>query len=312
MDSDLHPHAERVLELRADRERLPYHSLAVDAAREAFTEHMTGDGQPPAVGNVRTIAIESEQGPLRIRIYSPDGCGPHPILVYFHGGGWVLGNLETHDSLCRAMARRAQSIVIAVDYRKAPEHTFPAPIDDAYRAIEWATANAQYIDGDPERIAVGGDSVGGTVATSVARLTRERNGPGLLHQLLLHPVTDSTVDTASYEEYGSGFIGSRAGMDQYWRYFVRGEFDYANPYAAPLRAPDLGELPPASLFTCEFDPLRDEGIAYAERLRDADVLTKHTHETDVFHGYFASVDFMDRAANGVDRVAEHLRGILHQ
>jgi acetyl esterase len=311
MTSNLHPEARRVLDRRAESSRLPYHTLAVDAAREAFTDDMTADAPPPEVGAVQNLAIGSEERSLPIRIYTPAETGPHPMLVYFHGGAWVLGNLETHDVLCRELTRRASTIVIAVDYRKAPEHTFPAPIEDAHLAIRWAAANATYLDGEPDRIGVAGDSVGATIATAVSMLARESDGPALGYQLLIHPVTDSRVDTDSYVEYGSDFVGSRAGMAAYWDCFIRDEFDYANPYAAPLRAPSLEGLPPARVVTCEYDPLRDEGIAYAERLQEAGVLRDHTHEDDVFHGYVVGVEFMDRADEGVDDLAAGIREALH-
>jgi acetyl esterase len=312
MYPNMAPEARRVLERRHERSRIPYHRLSVEAARSAFRDHMTSNEPPPSVGRVRTTAIGDDRHPsLPLRIYSPDESGPHPVVVYFHGGGWVLGDLETHDVFCRELTRRAAVIVVAVDYRRAPEWRFPAPMVDGWRAVTWVAENATYFGGDPARLAVAGDSVGGTIATSVSMACARWDGPELAHQLLLHPATDTTVDSESYDEYESGVIGSRAGMEQYWRYFLRDEFDRANPYAAPLRFPDVSPLPPARVLTCEYDPLRDEGMAYAERLGDAGVLREHVHEDDVFHGYFLAVEFMDRASEGVDVIAEGLRAALH-
>lgn len=241
----------------------------------------------PEVAEVADRAIDGPGGALRLRFYRPAGDGPHQVVVYFHGGGWVLCSLETHDNVCRHLCVGAEAIVVSVDYRLAPEHRFPAAIDDSFAALQWVERNAASFGGDPARIVVAGDSAGGNLAAAVALRVRDEGGPPLAGQLLIYPVTDFPSDAmASYAENGEGYGLTRASMEHYWSQYL-GDAPADAPYAAPLRAGDLAGLPPAFVITAEYDVLRDEGEAYAGALQAADVPVEATRYAGVNHGFFS-------------------------
>jgi acetyl esterase len=305
---DLHPEAKTIL----DRVDLPpTHALSIDGAREALRDLLVDEDDPDDDLTVRDLSIPGPEGPetpLAVRAYTPESASPddaRPVLVYFHGGGWVRGDLDTHDGLCRLLAEAADCVVCSVDYRRAPEHPFPTPVHDAYAATEWAAEYASVVDGDPDRIAVGGDSAGGNLAAAVTLMARKRDGPAIDHQVLLYPVTDYDFDTDSYEENASGYLLSRASMRWYWARYLDDEVDGANPYASPLRATDLSDLPSATVVTAGYDPLRDEGAAYADRLREAGVSVTHAEYPGMVH-VFASFPDLDRARNARATVASDL------
>ena len=211
-------------------------------------------------------------GQIGARVYTPEGNLPMGVLVYFHGGGWVLGDLESHDRVCRALANQAGCVVVSVDYRLAPEHVFPAGAEDCYAATKWVSENAASINADATRLAVGGDSAGGNLAAVVSMMARDRGGPAINFQLLLYPVTDCALDTPSQKEFAAdGFVLSRADMEWFWKNYADTVAEKNNPYACPLRAKDLKSLPPALVLTASHDPLRDEGERFAGRLIAAGV-----------------------------------------
>ncbi|WP_251343379.1 alpha/beta hydrolase [Haloplanus halophilus] len=308
---DLHPEAERILE-RVDLP--PTHALSVTGAREALRDLLVDDDPPDDDLTVRNLSIPGPGGdpetPLSVRTYTPPGEGGEavgrPVLVYLHGGGWVRGDLDTHDGLCRLLAGAADCVVVSVDYRRAPEHPFPTPVRDAYAATAWASEHAGVAGGDPDRIVVGGDSAGGNLAAATTLLARERGGPEIAHQVLLYPVTDHAFDTASYAENASGYLLSRASMRWYWDRYLDDEVDGANPYASPLRAADLSGVPSATVITAGYDPLRDEGAAYADRLRQAGVAVTHENYPGMVH-VFASFPDLDRARDARRVIADGLR-----
>lgn len=195
----------------------------------------------------------------------------------------MLGNIEMADDTCRALVNEANCIVVSVDYRLAPEHKFPAAVEDCYAATQWVADNADVIDADLERIAVGGDSAGGNTAAAVAQLARNRGGPSLTHQLLAYPVTNHSFETDSIEENARGYFLTRADMKWFWNLYLRSDIDGLNPYASPLQARNLTDLPSATVVTAGFDPLRDEGQAYADRLRDADIDVEHKYYDGAIH-----------------------------
>jgi acetyl esterase len=302
---DLHPEAETIL----DRVDLPpAASLSVEGAREALRGLLVTEEPPDDDLAVRDLSIPGSGGDpetsLAIRTYTPTGEG-HPVFVYLHGGGWVRGDLDTHDGLCRLLAEAADCVVVSVDYRRAPEHRFPAAVHDAYAATAWAADHAGIVGGDPKRVAVGGDSAGGNLAAAVALLARERGGPKLAHQVLLYPVTDHAFDTASYDENAAGYLLSRASMRWYWKRYLSDDIDGANPYASPVRARDLSGLPSATVITAGYDPLRDEGAAYAKRLREAGVSVTHENYPGMVH-VFASFPNLDRARDARRVIADGL------
>jgi acetyl esterase len=269
-------------------------------------------GGPPAhVQKVENIKIEGPEGEIPLRIYTPDGSGPFPALLYFHGGGWVIGTLDTHDSLCRAMANGAACIVVSVDYRLAPEHKFPAAVEDVYAATKWASDNAHRINVDPARIAVGGDSAGGNLAAVVSLLARDRGGLPLVYQLLIYPVINlASFDTTSYREHGEGYILTTESMKYYRGHYIKSEEDAHNPYASPILAPDLGGLPSALVLTAEIDVLTDESEAYAKRLTQAGVSTKYTCYEGVIHPFLSFLGVLDRARDAMAEVNAELRTAL--
>lgn len=302
----LDPEAARILETMGASTSIDPFSLSPAEWREAFSSQ-TGAAAGPEVARVETREIPGPAGPVTVRIYRPAGDGDKPGLVYFHGGGFVLCGLDTHDSTCRELAAGADCVVVSVDYRLAPEAKFPAAPEDCYAATQWTADQASALGIDATRIAVAGDSAGGNLATVVALLCRERGGPVLAHQLLIYPVTNHDFETISYKENGEGYFLSRDMMRWFWHQYLESDSDGANPLASPLRADDLRDLPAATIFTAEYDPLRDEGRAYAERLEAAGVPTAYTNYPGVFHGFFAMADQIPRARQAVDDACTALR-----
>jgi acetyl esterase len=262
----------------------------------------------PADVQTGNLEIPSADGPLPARLYHPPGgAAPHPVLVWLHGGGWVVGSLESHDNLCRALAKSGDLLVLAIDYRLAPEHKSPAQQRDAIAALDWAAAHIAGHGGNPSRLIVGGDSAGGNLAALAALETRGR-GPKLAGQLLVYPVADVPADNmASYAE-NELFGLSRAAMQWFWDHWLPAGAD-ADASTAPLRAADLGGLPPAYVVTAEYDVLRDEGVAYARRLEAAGVPTVHDAAPGMIHGFFSMTGLVPAATEGVARAARWAAGL---
>lgn len=259
------------------------------------------------VDTVGSIVDRAIPGPVRLRIYEPaDGVRPHPVLVYFHGGGWVLGSLDSHDGLCRALAARTPCVVVSVDYRLAPENRFPAALDDAWTATAWVAEHATSIGADPTRIAVGGDSAGGNLAAVVALRARDR-GLAIAHQLLIYPVTDVDFDRPSYLENSIGYGLTRDGMRWYWEQYLGPDGDGAQPEASPQRAASVAGVAPATVVTVEFDPLRDEGEAYAARLAAEGVPVTYVQIGGLIHGVIRMPAVIPRAREVLDACVEGLR-----
>lgn len=248
---------------------------------------------------------------LRVRIYRPEGEGPFPVCLYFHGGGWVVGDLETHDHVCRSLARRGPAVVVNVDYRLAPETKFPGALDDCAAALRWAEAHAAEFGGDPGRLAVAGDSAGGHLAAGLAIRMRDERGPRIALQLLIYPVTDNEFDTASYREFAAGYGLTRSNMAWFWDCLLRSPADAAHPWNVPLKSHELGGLPPAFVATAEFDVLRDEGEAYARRLHESGVAVRCVRFNGMIHGFIRMAAVYPQADRAVTDLAEALRNGLH-
>ena len=262
-----------------------FYGLSVDEARRRLRRMTPPARKPTRVGNVTDRTIPGPASEIPIRIYAPVGAGPFPLLVYFHGSGFVLADLDTEDESCRALCKSVESIVVSVDYRLAPENKFPAAPDDCLAATRWVAMHAAELNGDPSRIAVAGDSAGGNLATVTALRIRDEGGPRLCGQALIYPVTAfHTPPTPSCLENADGYGLTRADMIWFWSHYLGDKSDSTNPYAAPLLAPDLRGLPPTLVITAEYDPLRDEGERYAERLRAAGVPVALSRYTAV-HGF---------------------------
>lgn len=224
--------------------------------------------EPEAMETVRDLTAPGPHGAIKLRLYRPPGHGRAslPGMVYFHGGGWVMGDLDTHDTLCRSLAIFARAVVVAVDYRLAPEHKFPVPVEDAWAALTYVAASGRELGIDTTRLAVAGDSAGGNLATVCALLARDAGGPALRYQALIYPVTDLAAQTASKEEFAEGHSLTRPLMGWYEGHYIRSDADRMDWRGSPLRAPSLNGLPPALVMTASHDPLRDEGELYAARL----------------------------------------------
>jgi acetyl esterase len=288
-NEQLHPDAARVCELIVAANRPAYETLSPVQAREAYVaSRRVLQPDPEPVAAVADLQAQGPAGPIPLRLYRGVGADegqPQPALVYFHGGGWVIGDLESHDQVCRALANRASCIVVAVDYCLAPEHKFPAAVDDAIATTRWIAANAPSLGIDARRLAVGGDSAGGNLSAVVALDARDRGGPPLVFQLLIYPATDMQMGRPSHARHADQLPLRRATMRWFVGHYLRDAGDEADWRASPLRAANFRNLPPALIVTAGFDPLSDEGEAYARALSDAGVPVVHRRFEGQIHGF---------------------------
>ncbi|MEU2120469.1 alpha/beta hydrolase [Nocardia niwae] len=273
-------------------------TVVLDAteARRLLAARAAPPVEPIPVAQVWERRIPGQAGApeVRVRIYRPaSATQAAPIVLFCHGGGFVICSLDSHDRFCRAMAVGADAIVVSVDYRQAPEHRFPAAAEDAYAALCWVAAHAAALGGDPSRLVVAGDSAGGNLAAVTALLARDRGGPGIAGQLLLYPMLDPACATASYRENADGYFTTAAHLRWFWRQYL-GRGDGTDPYVNPLNA-ELSGLPPAHIVTAEFDPLRDEGEDYGRRLRQAGVAAEIHRYDGMFHGFMSMADHLPEA-----------------
>ena len=301
----LDPQAQNVLDQLAELGLPPYHTVSPEEARANRLVRPMAPG--PEVAKVEDRTIPGGGEDIRVRIYEPEGSGPFPVLGWFHGGGWVTGNLESADGTARHLSVEAGCVVASVDYRLAPEAKFPVPLDDRFAATQWIADHAKDMNVDPNRIAVGGDSAGGNLAAAVSLRARHQGGPPLAFQLLVYPVTSRDYDTASYRENGDGYALTTDDMKWYWNHYLSSDADASNPYAAPMAAKDLSGLPPALVITAEFDPLRDEGEAYGQKLQAAGVDTTCTRYDGMIHGFFGLFADIDKGQQAISEASEALR-----
>lgn len=288
--------------------------MSPEAMRQLFAALAFTDGEPVAVGSVEDRTIPGPRREIAVRVYRPDVEGPAPVLVWYHGGGWVIGDLDSTDATCRKLCARADVVVVSVDYGLAPEEPFPAATDDAWAALTWVAEHADEVGGDAGRLAVGGDSAGGNLAALVAIRARDEGGPVLRHQLLVYPATDLVMAHPSIEGNGEGYFLSRDAM-----FWFRGHYlgaddelgDPASPAVSPLRVDDLSGLAPAQVLTAEFDPLVDEGDDYAARLADAGVPVDHVRHPGLVHGFFGMGALSPTCDAAAADAADRLRSALH-
>jgi len=287
------------------------HTLPVAEARRQYEARIALMAPPAPVATVTERSIDGPGGPLRLRIYTPVGSGPFPLLMFFHGSGFVLCSLDTHDGLCRNLAAGIGCVVVSVDYRLAPEHRFPAGPDDCLAATRWAAAHAADLGVDPARILLAGDSAGGTMAAVTALRLRDEGGPELCGQMLLYPVTDyHTPGTPSYAENADGYGLTRDTMKWFWGHYLKDPAEAENPHACPLRAQDLSGLPPAFVMSAEYDPLRDEAELYGQRLRAAGVPTEITRRPGMNHGFLFWVGLVAGADAALAAACAWSRGAI--
>ncbi len=303
----LHPQAEAFLQQIAAAGAPPLWTLPPEPARQAFLALQAMGGPPEPVARVENRLIPGSQASLLVRIYAPESDRALPVTVYFHGGGFVVGNLDSHDNVCRALANRTPTIVVSVDYRLAPESPFPAAPIDAYDALQWVIARAAELGGDPARVAVAGDSAGANLATVATLMARNRKGRLPAFQLLVYPVTDATQSQPSYEALGEGYFITKDALQWFAGHYITADQDKRHPYLSPLFEKDLTGLPPAHIIVAEYDPLRDEGIAYARRLEADGVKVSVSHYAGMIHGFFMLAGIFDDALRAVDESAAALR-----
>jgi acetyl esterase len=296
--------------MRDQREREnvpPLYTMSLASARAAdLASIRASGGEPEPVYQVTDLKIPGPGGELPLRVYRPTGERPLPALLYFFGGGWVLGTIDTADGVSRSLANSAGALVAVVGYRLAPEHPFPAAIDDCYAAVRWVAEHAAEIGADPARLAVGGDSAGGNMAAGVA-LRARADGPALAGQLLVYPNTDQLADDESMCAAGDPFLFNRHSVAWYRRHYLADPADAASPLASPLRAESLAGLPPALVITAEYDPLRDQGEAYARRLADDGVQAEFSRYPGMAHGFFTMIGTVDASRAAIEQAASRLR-----
>jgi acetyl esterase len=306
----LHPQARALLDLMIERGVPPTHTLSVAEARRFYRERRhTTQPEPPPIDRVQALTAEGPHGPIPLRLYRHgEGSNPRPVLVYFHGGGWVIGDLDTHDTLCRQLAIASGCVVVSVDYRMGPEHPFPAAVDDACAATRWVVAHATALELDATRLAVGGDSAGGNLAAVVA-LTLRGEVP-LAFQLLIYPATDQHRTHPSHQRNAQGYLLTADAMTWYHDHYITDPAQDTDWRASPLLHPDLSGLPPALVLTAGYDPLRDEGIAYAQRLSEAGVRASLLSFERQIHGFILMGRVIDEANEAVALCADALRRAL--
>lgn len=307
--ANLHPQAKAYLEMFSQMPAIE--TMEPQSVREMFAMAPPVEVELEALAKVedRMIPVGGD-AEIKVRIYTPEGQGPFPLFVYYHGGGWVIGDLETADPSCRMIANRTGRIVVSVDYRLAPEYKFPIPLEDSYIALQWVSENASLLNGNASDIVVGGDSAGGNLSAVVSLMARDNNGPQISAQILIYPVTNLSYDTESYREFQKGFGLDRDLMIWFGDYYIRNEEDSRNPYVAPLLANDLSNLPPAFVVTAENDVLCDEGIAFAERLKEAGVLVESACAEGMVHGFFTTMAvFPEQIKDTVSKMSQFLNKV---
>jgi acetyl esterase len=289
----------------------PYEKMTITVVRALVEGRiLASPKRNHPVARVVDREIPGPLGLIPVRIYTPEGDGRFPLVVFYHGGGWVLGTLDTHDDFCRSLASRGGAVVVSVGYRLAPEHPYPIPLRDCYAALEWVAKHAVEIRGDASRLAVAGDSAGGNLAAAVALKARDSKGPKLGLQVLLYPITNCNFDTASYHENATGMGLTRETMMFYWKSYAPRERDSTDAHASPLRARTLKGVAPALVITAHFDPLRDDGLAYAARLAAEGVEVRCTDYLEMNHGFALMGTEYAAAARALDEIAGEIRRVL--
>jgi len=310
----LHPSARALLDMMIEKQVPPTHTLTPEQARHFYRERrFATQPEPPEVAESRDLVADGPHGPIPLRMVRPKGSTADqvlPVLVYYHGGGWVIGDLDTHDTLCRSLANLAGCAVIAVDYRMGPEFKFPAAPDDCIAATRWVRANAAALKVDANRMAVGGDSAGGNLAAVVSLAARDAGDLPIRFQLLIYPATDAHCDTQSYHANGQGYMLTRETMAYFYGHYIDNEGHKNDWRASPLRAASHANLPPALVITAGFDPLRDEGLHYAQKLTQAGNRATHISFERQIHGFVTMGKVIDEANAAVALCASMLRDAL--
>ncbi len=312
MPAVLDPDAAAVFKAFQEAGRPPYETVGHEEARRLYLAgRIVSNPEPPELASTEPLAIPAPHGPIPARIYTPKNPrrtnGLAPALVFFHGGGWVIGDLESHDVVCRKLADEGRLIVISVDYRLAPEHKFPAAVDDSIAATQWIADNAGQLGIDAARLTVGGDSAGGNLAAVVAISARDGNGPAIAGQVLIYPATDFTMTHPSHSEPETSLLLTHSVIRWFRDHYLNGAADVHDWRASPARATTLVGLPPAYVLTAGADPLRDEGDEYAARLKEAGVAVTYRHFPGQFHGFFTMGKLLQQANVAASEIGAWLR-----
>jgi acetyl esterase len=315
------PHMQKVLDALASLGGKPIETLTPEEARKQPTpadavkkvmQDMGKSTEPDASVTVKDMTIPGPAGEIPVHVYTPKGKGPFPVMVYYHGGGFVIADTKTYDASPRALAKMAKAIMVAVDYHQAPENKFPAAANDAYAAYSWVREHAGEINGDPKRIAVGSESAGGNLATVVSMMARDKKEALPLHQLLVYPVVNSDMNTPSYQRNENAKPLNKAMMGWFFKHYSAKEEDGNNPYAVPMKASTLKGLPSATIIAAEIDPLLSEGKAYAERLKKDGVKVTYKEYTGVTHGFFGMGAVVPKAMDAEKLAADQLKKAFAQ
>lgn len=311
-ERQLDPQIQALLAQMAEAGQPPFEEMTVPQARAAAAAGFAAlQGEGPAVASVAHRYVPGPTADIPVRVYTPEGEGPFPAIVYYHGSGWVILNIEVCDSTMRSLANDTGSVVVSVNYQKAPEHPFPVPFDDAWAGLTWVAENAAELNVDPARIAVGGDSAGGNLAAAVAIKARDAGGPAIAFQLLIYPAVEAGWDSPSAVQNAEGYLLQRESMRWFWNHYLGAATEEPDWRASPIRAESLAGLPPAFVATADFDPLRDDGRRYADRLRAEGVKVTYTNYEGMIHGFYWMQAVSDRARDLHAEVAREVRAVLH-
>jgi acetyl esterase len=304
----LDPQAQAFLDQVSALNAPPISAMPIEQARQTIRMMMANPGEPEPVAHVENRMIPGPTSNIPVRIYTPQGSAPFPVLIYFHGGGFAIGDLDSYDGVCRSLTNLVGSLVVSVDYRLAPEHKFPAAPEDCYAVTQWVAEHATVLHGDASRIALSGDSAGGNLTAVVAQMARDRGGPSLAFHLMIYPVTDLKATCPSIQENGEGYFLTREDMDWFTSLYLNSDDEKDNPLASPLYSSDLHGLPPALIITAEYDPLRDEGELYGQKLKEAGVPVTISRYEGMIHG-FIGMPF-DKTRQALAECAAALRGVF--
>ncbi|MCG8491297.1 MAG: alpha/beta hydrolase [Sneathiellales bacterium] len=305
----LDPQAKWVLDIAEQAKAPLLEDMSAEDAKAAYEERAQKLClQDVPIGKSEDLEIEGPHGPIPLRIYTPEGAtGTLPVLVFYHGGGWVIGSRNSHDALCRSIANKGPFLIISVDYRMGPEAKFPAAVDDAYTALLWAQENAGRYSGDPSRIAVGGDSAGGNLSAVTCLMAKEKSTPLPVFQWLIYPATNMDMVTQSHTDFAEGYFLTKPLMEWFQGHYLTGAQDRGNWKASPLKAESLSGLPEALVQTAGFDPLKDEGKAFSDRLNAEGVRSVYTDYPGMIHGFINLGGAIDAAEKAVDEGVQHLK-----
>jgi acetyl esterase len=308
----LDPQVQGLLEAMDAQGFKSFEECSVSEARDMLRNFKALEGEPEAVAEVYDLTVPGPAGALPVRVYRPDGDTPLPLIVYYHGGGWVVGDIEVADKPCRTLANVTGAVVASVEYRLAPETQFPGAVEDCFAVTTWLAEHAEKFGGDPARVGVAGDSAGGNLAAVVAQLARGIGRPRLALQLLIYPATDATTEWPSMSENGEGYLLTKAAVEWFGSHYLPRPEDVADPRFSPLRAETLAGLPPAIVVTGGYDPLRDEGRAYAAALREAGVEVTESHNEGMVHGFAWMAGVVEHTREVYRQIGDASRAVFGQ